>query len=93
VKREHADFLVVTVGGHPAAVAKEDEVVGVVPVLDDVESFVDFASQLKRSKIAAPEDGFRSCQYAYLYRRLNKQQTTFCINPFLKRIKFPSGHL
>ena len=59
MKREHADFLVVgAVGSHLAAFAKEDEVVGAVPVFDDFESFVDFASQLKRSKIAAQENGF-----------------------------------
>jgi hypothetical protein len=59
VKGEHAHFLVVSaVGGHLAAFAKKDEVIGAVPVLDDVESFVDFTSQLKRSKIAAQEDGF-----------------------------------
>ena len=40
LKREHADFLVVSaVGGHLAAFAKEDEVIGAVPVLDDVASF------------------------------------------------------
>jgi hypothetical protein len=40
------------------ALGEKDEVGCTVPLLDDVESFVDFASQRFRMKIATQEDRF-----------------------------------
>ena len=48
MQTEHPDLLIVDpVGGHLAALAEEDEVVDVIPVLDDVETLVDLAAQLQ----------------------------------------------
>ena len=42
MKRKHTDLLVVcAVRGHLAPFAEEDEIVGAVPVFDDVEALVD----------------------------------------------------
>ena len=58
MKREHADLLVIgAVGSHLAAFPEEDEVVGAVPVLDDIETSVDLAPEVQRPKIATKEDG------------------------------------
>ena len=48
MKTEHPDLLIIDpVGCHLAALAEVDEVVDVVPVLDDVQTFVDFPAQLQ----------------------------------------------
>ena len=46
MQAQHGDLLVVDpVGGDFAAATIEDEVVGAVPVLNDIEALVDFAAQ------------------------------------------------
>ena len=51
-------FLVVSpVRGELAAFAKEDEPVRRVPVLSDVQAFVDLATQLLAGEVLAQEDG------------------------------------
>ena len=46
MQREHADFMVLaTTADHFASAGEEDEVVGAVPLLDDVQALVDFAAQ------------------------------------------------
>jgi hypothetical protein len=46
VQRQYGDFLILQVVGRElTAFAIEGEVVGPVPVLDDVEAFLDLASQ------------------------------------------------
>lgn len=56
---EHADLVILTaVADHFAAAGEEDEVVGAVPVLDDVQAFVDLAAQFLAVQIPAQEDGF-----------------------------------
>jgi hypothetical protein len=46
VKRQHSELLVLqVVGSDLTAFAVEDEAVGPVPGLDDVEAFLDFAPQ------------------------------------------------
>ena len=43
MEREHADLLIVgSIRSHLAALAEVDEVVGAVPVLDDIEPFIYF---------------------------------------------------
>jgi hypothetical protein len=39
-----------------APFANENEVVGAVPVLDDIESFLNLTSQLRKPEIAAQEN-------------------------------------
>ena len=57
MKRKHTDFLVVcAVRGHLAPFTEEDEIVGAVPVFDDVEALVDITSKLQRSEVAAQEN-------------------------------------
>ena len=59
VQRQHADLVVfAAVAGHFAAAGEEDEVGGAVPLLDDVQPFVDLAPQLLVVQVAAQEDGF-----------------------------------
>src|ERR1700733_15070692 len=56
---EHADFVVFTaIAGEFAAAGEEDEIIGAVPVLDDVETFVDLTAQRLAMQIPAQEDGF-----------------------------------
>jgi hypothetical protein len=44
---EHADLVIFTaVARHLTAAGKEDEVVGAVPLLDDVQAFVDLAAEV-----------------------------------------------
>jgi hypothetical protein len=46
VERQHGEFLVLqVVGSDLTAFAVEDEAIGPVPVLDDVETFLNFAPQ------------------------------------------------
>ena len=57
VQAEHREFLLVTaVGGELAAFPEEDEPVGGVPVLGDVESFVDLAAELFAGEVVAQKD-------------------------------------
>ena len=57
VQRMHRRLLVVQpVAGDLAALAEEDEPVGGVPGLDDVQPLVDFAPQRLVAEIAAQED-------------------------------------
>jgi len=47
VQRQHADLVVLApVAGELALAREEDEVVGRVPLLDDVEPFVDLVPEL-----------------------------------------------
>jgi hypothetical protein len=55
---EHADLVILTaVAHHLTAAGKEDEVVGAVPLLDDVQAFVDLAAEGFAVKVPAEEDG------------------------------------
>src|SRR5919202_4603748 len=57
VQRQHRNLLVLKpVRDHLAALAEEDEPVGAVPVLHDVEAFVALAPKGLRAGIAAQED-------------------------------------
>ena len=57
VQREHAEFhVLLAVARHLAALAEEDEAVGAVPVLDDIQAFLDFPAQLDKLQITAEED-------------------------------------
>ena len=58
VEAEDGDFLVfAAVGGDVTAFAVVDEPVRGVPVLNDVESFVDFASEFEAGEVVADEYG------------------------------------
>jgi hypothetical protein len=47
VQCEHADFMVLAaIADHFASTGEEDEVVGAVPLLDDVQALVDFAAEV-----------------------------------------------
>lgn len=51
------DLLIVeAIAGDLAALAKEDEACGAVPVLDHIQAFVDFASELLLAQIPAQKD-------------------------------------
>jgi hypothetical protein len=55
---EHADLVILTaVADHFAVAGEEDEVVGAVPLLDDVETFVDLTAECLAVKVPAQEDG------------------------------------
>ena len=57
VQRQHADLVVLAaVAGQLAAAGEEHEVVGAVPLLDDVQPFVDLAAQPLAVQVAAQED-------------------------------------
>jgi len=57
VQRQHCQLLLVAaVAGDLAALAEQDEVVGTVPVLDDVQTLVDFASEGGRAQVATEKD-------------------------------------
>lgn len=59
MQREHTDFMILaTIADHFASAGEEDEVVGAVPLLDDVQALVDFAAQVFTVKVSAEEDGF-----------------------------------
>jgi hypothetical protein len=58
VQRGHGQFLLVeAVGRDLPALAVEDELVGAVPVLDDVQPLVDLAPPCLGGEIPAQEDG------------------------------------
>jgi hypothetical protein len=53
---EHADFVVfAAIADEFAATGKEDEIIGAVPVLDNVETFVDLTAQRLAMQIPAQE--------------------------------------
>ena len=59
VQRQHADLVILApVARELAAACEEDEVVGTVPLLDDVEPFLNFAAQALAVQVAAEEHGF-----------------------------------
>ena len=59
MQREHADFMILaTIADHFASAGEEDEVVGAVPLFDDVQSLVDLATQLRAVKLSAQDHGF-----------------------------------
>ncbi len=62
MERQHADFVVVSaVAGKFSVSGEEDEVVGTVPLLDDVEAFIDLTAEVLAVQIVAQEyclDGF-----------------------------------
>jgi hypothetical protein len=52
VQRQHADFMVLpAVAGHFVAPREEDEVIGAVPLLDDVQPAVDCVFRRSRPGI------------------------------------------
>lgn len=58
VEGEHGDFLVFPVGaGELAFLAVVQDGVGAVPVLDDLEPFVDLPAQSRVGEVVADEDG------------------------------------
>jgi hypothetical protein len=53
MQAEHAQLLVLaSIAGELAMAGKEDEVVGGIPLLDDVQSVVDFAPQRLVGQVA-----------------------------------------
>ena len=59
MQREHADLVILAaIADHFAMAGEEDEVVGAVPLLDDVQAFVDLTAKVFAVKIPAQEDGF-----------------------------------
>jgi hypothetical protein len=61
MQSEHADFVVLAaVARELAMTCKENEVVGAVPLLDDVQSFVDLAAQILAVQVTAQKDGLDS---------------------------------
>ena len=59
VECQHGEFLVLqVVGSDLTAFAVEDEVVGSVPVLDDVETFLNFAPQRFGVEVATQKNRF-----------------------------------
>src|SRR3954454_2767890 len=61
MQSEHADLVVLAaVARELAMTGKENEVVGAVPLLDDVQSFVDLAAQILAVQVAAQKDGLDS---------------------------------
>jgi hypothetical protein len=58
MQTEHADLVILaTIADHFAAAGKEDEVVGVVPLFDDVQTLVDLTAECLAVKVLAQEDG------------------------------------
>jgi len=69
VQGEHRGFLVFAVGaGELAVFAVEDDGVGAVPVLDDLEAVVDLASEVGVGEVVADERGADGA--AELFERL-----------------------
>jgi hypothetical protein len=59
MQREHTDLVILAaIAGHFAMAGEEDEIVGAVPLLDDVQALVDFAAEGLIVKVPAEEDGF-----------------------------------
>jgi hypothetical protein len=55
---EHADLVILSaVADHFAATGEENEVIGAVPLLDDVQTFVDLPAECLAVKVLAQEDG------------------------------------
>jgi hypothetical protein len=46
-----------TIANHFSAAGEEDEVVGAVPLFDDIQAFVDFTTECFAVKVLAQEDG------------------------------------
>jgi hypothetical protein len=62
---EHADLVILAaIANHFAAAGEEDEVVGAVPLFDDVEALVDLAAEVFAMKVPAQEDGSASSRLA-----------------------------
>ncbi|MDH2387276.1 hypothetical protein QCN29_00435 [Streptomyces sp. HNM0663] len=58
MERKNGGFLLVAaVAGQFAALAEEDDVVGAVPALDDVQPFLDLALEVAVAQVAGDEDG------------------------------------
>ena len=58
MQREDRQFLVFPpICGDISAVAKEDEIIGAVPILHDIEAFVNLAAEFAEPEIAAEKDG------------------------------------
>ncbi len=45
-----------SIAGHFTALAKQDKVVGAVPVVHHIQTFLDFAPQFRQAQIAAQEN-------------------------------------
>jgi len=61
VQAEHAQLLVLApVAGHLAAAGEEDEVIGAVPLLDDVQPIVDLAPERLVGEVAGQESCLHS---------------------------------
>ena len=57
VQAQHADFLILApVAREFAALGKEDEIIGAIPLLDDVQAFVNFPAQRLRLQVTAEKD-------------------------------------
>jgi hypothetical protein len=58
MKGEHADLVILSaVADHFAATGEENEVVGAVPLFDDVQTLVDLPAECLAVKVLAQEDG------------------------------------
>ena len=58
MQSEHADLVILTaIADHLPAAREEDEVVGAVPLFDDVQALVDLAAKWLAVQVSAQEDG------------------------------------
>jgi hypothetical protein len=59
MQREHTDLVILAaIAGHFAMAGEEDEIVGAVPLLDDVQALGDLVAEGLIVKVPAEEDGF-----------------------------------
>ena len=80
MQRQRRQFLILAaIGGDFAALAKENEVVHAVPMLDDVQVLLDLAPQRQEAQVIAPgvmNVGFNPIREGFLtgnsFRELNR---------------------
>jgi hypothetical protein len=49
-------LIISAIAGDFTAFAKQDEVVGTVPVLNDIQTFVDFTSECRKAQVATEKN-------------------------------------
>jgi len=65
---EHRSFLVFPpIGRNIPAFAKKDEIIGAVPILDDIEALVNLTAEFTEPEIAAEKDG--PARFAVCFRQ------------------------
>ena len=58
MQRKHCDFLIlVPIRRDIPPFAKENEIIGAIPIFDDVEPFVNLPAEFAQPEIAAEKDG------------------------------------